>query len=532
MYVDTATYIRSGKRLKRHLLRESYREEGKVKKRTIASLCSLTEEEIQAIKLALRHKSNLHKLTSSDAIESKQGKSYGAIKLLKFLSEVMGITKILGNSNQGKLAIWQILGRVLFQGSRQTLLRGLDIHLAEEILGLGRVTAKRLYTNLCWLEQHQVKMEKRLRHRNKSTDNLYLYDVTSSDLEGQKNELSAYGYNRDKKRGKKQIVIGLLTDGTGYPIAVRVFKGNTSDSKTVSDQIELLQKEFKVKKVTLVGDKAMFSKEKMDNFPKDFSFITSISKCQINKLIREKELQLSLFDNDIKEVETEDKRNIFRCNPIRKQEMIASRNSKIESIKTLVSEKNQYLNEHKKAKIEIALHDLNNKAKKLGIDKFIIFDMNNRTISYSVVREEIDKASQLDGCYCLITNVCASQVDKDTIHARYKDLSLVESAFRTMKQSHLEIRPVFLRREDRTKAHVFITMLAFIIQKKLSEYWKNINITVSEGLTALSTLTTSVVKFADVEINKFNQPNELCKKLLIAANVDLTKFVPTNFAKN
>ena len=182
MYVDTATYIRSGKRYKRYLLRESYRANGKVKKRTIASLCSLREEEIKAIKLALRHKSQLTSLTSTKGLKSVQGKSYGALILLKKLSKELGITKVLGSDSMGKLALWQILGRILFQGSRLSLLRGLDIHLAKELLSLGEVTPKKLYTNLSWLEKNQDKIEKELWQQNKIDTNLYLYDVTSSYL--------------------------------------------------------------------------------------------------------------------------------------------------------------------------------------------------------------------------------------------------------------------------------------------------------------------------------------------------------------
>lgn len=527
MYIDTATYVRSGKRYKRYLLRESYRENGKVKKRTLASLCSLKEEEIKAIKLALQHKSQLTSLTSMKDLKSVQGKSYGALILLEKLAKELGITKVLGSDSMGKLALWQILGRVLFQGSRLSLLRGLDIHLAKELLSLGEVTAKKLYTNLSWLEKNQDKIEKELWQQTKINTNLYLYDVTSSYLEGDHNELSAYGYNRDKKRGKKQIVVGLLTNSKGYPVAVRVFKGNTSDSKTVSDQIKLLQEKFEVKRVTLVGDKAMLPEKLIDNLPEEFSYITSISKPQIQKLIDNDILQLSLFDTDIREIEVENKRYIFRCNPVRKEEISNIRISKLQSIKTLLKEKNEYLSKHKKAKPETALRNLDIYAEKLKINKFVSFTSSDRNIHLTIDQKEIDLVAQLDGCYCITTNIKVTEVDKDTIHARYKDLALVESAFRAMKQTHLEIRPIFLRRKDRTKAHVFVTMLAFMIEKRLAEYWKDTEMTITDGLNALSTLTTSIVEIAGVKINTVNQPNKICKKLLNLAGVDAIKRVPT-----
>lgn len=521
MYVDTATYVRSGKRHKRYLLRESYRENGKVKKRTIASLCKLTEVEIRAVKLALKHKSELHSLTSTKNLKSLQGKSYGAILAIKKIAKELGIIDALGNSDKGKLALWQVIGRTLFQGSRLSLLRALDIHAAKELLSVDKVTAKKLYNNLSWIEKHQIDIEKSLQRKHKLNTNLYLYDVTSSYLEGQCNELSEYGYNRDKKKGKKQIVIGLLTNSKGYPVAVRVFKGNTSDSKTVPDQIKLLREEFKVKKLTLVGDRAMLTKEQIKDIPEAFSYITAIGKPQIRKLISDGHLQLSLFDENLEEVETEKKRYILRRNPIRQEEIKAARNSKFESVKSLLAKKNKYLAQHAKAKTEIALRDLNSYATKLSVNKFITFTATDRIISHTMNQDEIDKASELDGCYCITTDILAKTVDKETIHARYKDLALVESAFRVMKQSHLEIRPLFLRREDRTKAHVFITMLAFMIEKKLSEYWKKNKMTVPEGLSALSTLTTSVIRVAGFDINKVNQPNSLCKNLLDEAKVTI-----------
>ncbi len=519
MYVDTAPYIRSGKKHKRHLLRESYRENGKVKKRTIASLCGLKEEEIRAMKLALKHKSELHSLASIKDLEPAQGKSYGAVVLIKKIAEELGIANALGKGTKGKLALWQVIGRVLFQGSRLSLIRALEVHAAKELLSLEEVTAKKLYNNLSWIEKNQTGIEKELQKKHKVNTNLYLYDVTSSYLEGACNELSEYGYNRDKKKGKKQIVIGLLTNSKGYPVAVRVFKGNTSDSKTVPDQIKLLQKEFKVKKLTLVGDRAMLTKEQIEDMPEAFSYITAIGKLQVKKLIADKQLQLSLFDESLTEVETKEKRYILRRNPIRKEEIESVRNSKIEAVKSLLATKNKYLSEHDKAKTEIALRDLNSYAIKLGVNKFITFAATDRIISHTTNQNEIDKASELDGCYCITTDIPAKKLDKETIHARYKDLALVESAFRVMKQSHLEIRPVFLRREDRTKAHVFITMLAFMIEKKLSEYWEKSKMTVPEGLSALSTLTTSIVRVAGFQINKINQPNSLCKNLLDAAKV-------------
>jgi transposase len=155
-----------------------------------------------------------------------QGKSYGAILVLQKIAKEMGITNALGNTDNGRMALWQVIGRALFQGSRLSLVRATEIHEAKDLFGIPEnLTANMLYSNLSWIEQNQEEMEKKLQkiHGVKQNKNLYLYDVTSSYLEGEYNALAEYGYNRDKKKGKKQIVIGLLTNSEGLPVATRVF---------------------------------------------------------------------------------------------------------------------------------------------------------------------------------------------------------------------------------------------------------------------------------------------------------------------
>jgi len=357
MYIDTATYIRSGKTHKRYLLRESFWENGKVKKKTIASLCKLKQEEIDAIKLALKHKNNLQSLHDTKEATILQGKSYGAILVLQKIAKEMGIIDALGNTDSGKMALWQVIGRTLFQGSRLSLIRAMEIHAAKDLFGVSEdLTANMLYSNLSWIEKNQEEIEKKLqkKHGVKENKNLYLYDVTSSYLEGEHNELAEYGYNRDKKKGKKQIVIGLLTNSEGLPVAVRVFKGNTSDSKTVNDQIDILKNQFSVKRVVLVGDRAIFNKENKEELPKNYSYITALKKMQIQTLIKNNILQFSLFDETLEEVENSEIRYILRCNPYRKKEIENVRSAKIEAIREKIEERNKYLKDHSKASIKVA----------------------------------------------------------------------------------------------------------------------------------------------------------------------------------
>jgi hypothetical protein len=211
MYIDTSHITRGGKTYTRHLLRESYGANGQVLHRTIANVSHCSAAEIEAMRLALRHKEDLESLgTIQDAITLKQGMSFGAVWTVYHIARRLGIEKALGTTREGKLALWQVIARVIDQGSRLSAVRLAMTHAACDVLGVGPFDEEALYEHLDWLAGAQAAVEDRLyAQRTKSKPvTLFLYDVTSSYLEGAQNELAAFGYNRDGKKGKRQIVIG------------------------------------------------------------------------------------------------------------------------------------------------------------------------------------------------------------------------------------------------------------------------------------------------------------------------------------
>ena len=247
MYVDSSTVRVKGKTYTRHLLRVSFREGSRVKHKTIANLSSCAPEEINAVKLALRHKEELASLVAtSSPVGLKQGVSFGAVWVVSRMAQELGIVRALGSTREGKLALWQVIARVIDQGSRLSAVRLAKLHAGCEILGLDGFDEDDLYANLDWLAQRQKRIENRLWARLVATEaeSLYLYDVTSSYLEGEHNELAAFGYNRDGKKGKRQIVIGLLCTARGVPLSIEVFVGNTQDPKTVASQVTKIAKRF------------------------------------------------------------------------------------------------------------------------------------------------------------------------------------------------------------------------------------------------------------------------------------------------
>ena len=290
MYVDICEYKRGDKKYRRSLLRESYREDGKIKHRTVANLSKLPIDQILLMKAACAGKViPVEECPDPKTMHMKQGPSIGALFTLLTIAKRIGITKVLGASRVALLLLWLIFARIIDQGSRLSAARLAEKHAVKELMGLPCVPKNQLYKALDWAADHQEELELKLfkkRFPNSAPD-LFLYDVTSSYLEGTENELGNYGYNRDKKRGKMQIVIGLLTDPDGVPVAVRVFEGNTGDPTTCLDQIKLLAESFGVKNVTLVGDRGMIKQKQIEELTaREFHFITAITRQQITSLIK------------------------------------------------------------------------------------------------------------------------------------------------------------------------------------------------------------------------------------------------------
>jgi transposase len=552
MFVDTSIVSnkKKTKSYKRVLLRESFRENGKVKHRTVANLSHCSQEEIDAIQLALRHKDELQhhldKKLKDISVTSQQGLSMGAVWTIHEIAKRLGIIDALGATPQGKLALWQVIARVIDQGSRLSATRLATSHAACDILGMDPFNEEHLYRNLVWLLNHQREIEDTLyafNCRKAKGEGLYLYDVTSSYFEGEKNELGAFGYNRDKKRGKRQIVIGLLCDENGDPISIEVFPGNTTDQQTFGSQLKKVSERFSGKIITLVGDRGMIKGpqqtalmeateegQKEGGDGKSYYYITAITKAQIESLMTKGVLQLTLFDESLCEVKTnEGVRYILRRNPVRAKEIQRTREDKFQVLIRAMGKKNSYLKEHEKAKGETAERALNALAKKLKVTDLvkITLDGTNRQLSVSKDEGAQKEAERLDGCYAIKTDLTQEQASKEIVHDRYKDLSKVELAFRTSKTAFLEMRPIYLRKEKRTRGHALVVMLAYKIIRELTNCWRGIDITVEEGIYKLSQVCSTYISLnGATPIHQIPTPRADIQELLTAAKVVLPEVFP------
>jgi transposase len=533
MFVDSCTYSTAhGKQYTRHLLRESYRRNGKVAHRTLANLSHCSDEEIQALKLALRHKQDLQQLGNlNEDLVIEQGVSCGAVWVLWQVAQRIGLAKILGSTQEGRRALWQVFARVLEQGSRLSAVRLANGHAACDILELDVFNEDDLYANLDWLAEHQGQIEDglfRLRYSSQKPD-LYLYDVTSSYLEGVCNALAAFGYCRDGKSGKMQVVYGLLCDFQGVPVSIQAFPGNTSDIKTFGAQVHKVATRFGGGAVTLVGDRGMIKGPQIEELKAEkeheFHYITAITKSQIQTLLKRGVIQMNLFDDTVAEVLEGDVRYVLRRNPERAEEIVAGRKSKLARLQKLVEAKNVYLAGHPRASVATAQREIETKRDKLRLPD-VELAIRERTFRVSSREDAWAQAAQFDGCYCLKTDLLPEKASKETIHDRYKDLARVEWAFRTSKTTLLEARPFYVRLETRTRGHLLVVMLAYLVVQELSKCWRDLELTVEEGLEELKSLsTTRVMVKGRPALHNVPEPRESIRRLLDAAKIILPKCI-------
>ena len=285
--------------------------------------------------------------------------------------------------------------------------------------------------------------------------------------------------------------------------------------------------------MTFVGDRGMIKGPQIEQLQEyhdhEFHYITAITKPQVEKLLREDKIQIGLFDQEVGELQLQEAlRLILRRNPIRAEEIKQARARRYQALVTFVEEQNSYLQEHARAQAAVAERKIKAKSKQLKIDQWAIVSSKGRSMSLAKDTEQLQEVEKLDGCYVLKTDLSADKAPKEVVHDRYKDLALVEWAFRTSKTVELEMRPVNVRLESRTRGHAFVVMMAYWIVKELSSLWAGLDITVEEGLKELDALCSTEVSIADGGcFHRIPEPRELSQQLLEAANVTLPTALPS-----
>ncbi len=458
------------------LLRESYREGGKTKNRTLKNLSDWPAERIEQLRAVLRGE---QLLPATDAVEIVRALPHGHVLAALGTARRIELEALLPRrapQRRRDLALALIVARLLDPAAKLATARLLDAATASdslgEMLGLGSVTAKEVYATLDWLGSEQSFIETALARRHLSNGALLLYDVTSTYLEGRCCELARHGYSRDHRRDRAQLVIGLLCAVDGCPVAVEVFEGNTADPMTLSPQIDKLKRRFKLQRVVMVGDRGLLTSARIEETlrPAGLDWITALRAPAIKALAEGGPLQPSLFDTrDMAEIDSPDypgERLVVCKNPLlererarKRSELLAATEKELIRIQARVQRARKPL--HGAAAIGQAVGAV------LGRRKMAKhFQISIGDDAFGFARNDVAIAAEaaLDGIYVVRTNLPAAQSDAAATVRAYKNLSSVERAFRSMKTVGLQLRPVFHWTAPRVRAHVLLCMLAYYLE--------------------------------------------------------------------
>jgi len=458
------------------LLRESYRQDGKVRKRTLCNLSGWSTAHVEGLRGVLKGGTVIP--VEQDALTVTRSLPHGHVLAALGTARKIGLDRVLGpDGNRCRdLVLAMLVGRILDPVSKLAAARGLSPTTASsslgEALGLGEVDDDELYAALDWLLVRQSAIETTLARRHLTNGTLVLYDVSSSYIEGRCCPLAKRGYSRDGRKGTLQIVYGLLCAPDGCPIAIEVFDGNTGDPTTLAPQIEKLRQRFHLDHVVLVGDRGMMTEARITENLKaaGLDWITSLRAPAIKELMNSGRLQLTLFDQrDMASITSPDfpgERLVVCRNPElaaerarKREDMLLATEKDLAAIKAAVARKRDPL----RGATEIAL--------KVGavIDAYKMkkhFDLEITDTAFGFARKTAAIAAEAatDGIYVVRTSLPAATLnDADTVRS-YKSLALVERAFRCLKTVDLHVRPVYHWLADRVRAHVFLCMLAYYLE--------------------------------------------------------------------
>ena len=417
-------------------------------------------------------------VSAHDRFECVRSLPHGHVVAVLGTLRTLGLDTLLAarRRRERELVIAMIVARILTPGSKLATARAVAAETAQtslgELLDVEDADEDQLYTAMDWLLPRQARIETTLASRH--LDNtLVLYDVTSSYFEGRTCPLARRGYSRDNRRGTLQIVIGLLCNRAGCPVAVEVFPGNTADPATVAPQVKKLRARFGLERVVLVGDRGMLTdariREELEPV-EGVSWISALRAPAIQRLAAQETIQRSLFDDvDLAEVTSPDfpgERLVVCRNPLlaaerarKRQALLAATETELEKIVRATQRTRQRL--HGADKIGLRVGTVRNTYK---VGKHFALTITDDAFSYARKQEQITKEAALDGLYVVRTDVDAAQLSTEEVVRAYTSLSVVERAFRTRKTIDLQVRPIHHRREDRVRAHVFLCMLAYYVE--------------------------------------------------------------------
>jgi hypothetical protein len=458
------------------LVRRSVREGKRVRHETIANVSKLPAAAIEALRRALAGEALV---AAGELFATERSLPHGNVQAVLGMASRLGLARLLDRSpsRQRSLALAMIVQRVLRPGSKLACTRQLSQSSLAEELALGAVDADELYAALDWLGERQQRIEARLARRHLEQGAHVLYDVSSSYFEGRTCPLLALGYSRDGRRGMPQIVYGLLCDGEGRPVAIELFAGGVHDDKTLPAQVEKLRRRFGLQTLVLVIDRGMVTEANLETLAAEqgVGWITALKAPQVKRLVKEGALQLSLFDEqNLAEIESADypgERLVVCRNPLvaeersrKREDLLAATEAALAPIKRRVEAGTLT----GAAAIALAVGQVIGKRR---VKKHFQLEIADDRFEYRRRQEQIAQEAALDGFYVLRTNLDQEALAAPDVVRSYKQLAHAERAFRTLKGPELEIRPIRHRREHRVRAHAFLCLLAYYLERHLRAAW-------------------------------------------------------------
>ena len=478
MYVETVPNRSSPPAI---LLRQGWREGGRIRKRTLANLSHWPDFRVDLLRRVLKGETLV---SPTEALQLTRSLPHGHVAAVLGTLHRLGLDKLLDSKRhrQRDLAVAMIVARVMEPQSKLATARGFHPDTASSSLGkvleLNTADEDDLYEAMDWLLPRQQRIERALAKRHLSEGSLVLYDLTSTYFEGRKCPLACYGKSRDERSGNLQIVFGLLTNAAGCPVAVEVFEGNTGDPATVAAQVSKLRERFGLKRLVLVGDRGMLTAARVreDLQPlTGIDWITALKSVDVQKLVSERALQLSLFDEqDLAEITHPDypgERLIACYNPLladerkrKRQELLAATEKKLDKLVAATQRTRQPLRGEKKIALKVG--------KVLGrskVGKHFQLHIDEDRFTWERDQANIDREAALDGVYVIRTSLPPETSSSEETVRHYKSLATVERAFRSLKSVDLKVRPIHHRSPERVRAHVFLCMLAYYVEFHMRE---------------------------------------------------------------
>jgi len=472
MYVDVVPNRKSPPAI---LIRESFRERGKIRKRTVANLSDLPMRQVESLRLLLKGRQLAPVDELFNVIASRHhGHASAVVRAMKRLKIDTLLEK---HSRQRQLVLAMIAARILDPRSKLATANCFDNTTLPELLDARGATEDELYGAMDWLLERQERLENKLAKRHLSEGALALYDLSSSYFEGSTCPLAARGYSRDRKKGKLQVNYGLLTDRRGCPVAISVFEGNVSDTTTLLPQVKTLRERFGLTDFVLVGDRGMITQKQVTALREDdVQWITALRPEAIRKLIRDNTVQPSLFDArnlaEIEHADFPDERLVVCRNSDLAKLRTANRQSLLEATANELEKVCRMVTSGRlrgQDKIGVRVGRAINKYK---VAKHFILDIGDDCFAFKRDEDKIAAEAALDGLYIVRTSLPVARMDRDEVVRSYKQLSQVERSFRSMKTMDLHVRPIYHRTEPRVRAHILLCMLAYYVRWHMLEAWR------------------------------------------------------------